>query len=54
MIKEIEGETLHVEIADGLVVRMARNAVVGIVEHDEEPAEERADDASASIEDEST
>ena len=36
VIKEIEGETLHVEIADGLVVRMARSAVVGLVEHDEE------------------
>ena len=40
VIKEVEGETLHVEIADGLVVRMARNAVVGLVEEDEEPVEE--------------
>ena len=47
MIKEIEGETLHVEIADGLVVRMARNAVVGLVEPDEEQEE---DDAAAPIE----
>jgi preprotein translocase subunit YajC len=39
-ITEIEGEELHVEIADGLVVRMARNAVVGIVEVEEEPADE--------------
>ena len=50
VIKEIEGETLHVEIADGLVVRMARNAVVGLVDHDEEL---EADGASVSIEDES-
>ena len=48
VIKEIEGETLHVEIADGLVVRMARNAVVGLVEPDEEQEE---DDAAAPIED---
>ena len=48
VIKEIEGETLHVEIADGLVIRMARNAVVGLVEPDEEQEE---DDAAAPIED---
>jgi preprotein translocase subunit YajC len=36
VIREIEGETLHVEIADELVVRMARNAVVGLVEEEEE------------------
>jgi preprotein translocase subunit YajC len=47
VIKEIEGETLHVEIADGLVVRMARNAVVGLVEPDEEQEE---DDTAAPIE----
>jgi preprotein translocase subunit YajC len=51
VVKEIEGETLHVEIADGLVVRMARNAVVGLVEHDEEPLD---DGATESTEDEST
>jgi preprotein translocase subunit YajC len=51
VIKDIEGETLHVEIADGLVVRMARNAVVGLVEHDEEPLD---DGATESTEDEST
>ncbi len=51
VIKEIEGETLHVEIADGLVVRMARNAVVGIVEQDEEPPD---DGATVSTEDEFT
>ena len=51
VVKEIEGETLHVEIADGLVVRMARNAVVGLVEHDDEPLD---DGATESTEDEST
>ena len=51
LIKEIEGETLHVEIADGLVVRMARNAVVGLVEPDEEQEEAGA---TVSIEDDST
>ena len=48
VIKEIEGDTLHVEIADGLVVRMARNAVVGLVEPDDEQEE---DDTAAPIED---
>src|SRR5215210_2949608 len=44
VITDVEGEVLHVEIADGLVVRTARNAVAGIVEEegdvDEEDAEE--------------
>jgi preprotein translocase subunit YajC len=35
-ITEIEDDVLHVEIADGLRVRMARGAVAGIVEKDEE------------------
>ena len=35
VIKGIDGEELEVEIADGLVVRMARGAVAGIVEPDE-------------------
>jgi len=52
VIKELQGETLHVEIADGLVVRMARNAVVGLVEEDYEPEEEPAEGgANVSIED---
>jgi preprotein translocase subunit YajC len=51
VIKEIEGETLHVEIADGLVVRMARNAVVGLVEPDDE---QEGDGATVPIEDDST
>jgi preprotein translocase subunit YajC len=37
VIKSMDGDELHVEIADGLVVRMARGAVAGFVEHDEEP-----------------
>jgi preprotein translocase subunit YajC len=37
VIKSIEGDELIVEIADGLVVRMARGAVAGLVERDEEP-----------------
>jgi preprotein translocase subunit YajC len=44
-ITEIEDEILHVEIAPGLTVRMARGAVAGIVETDEEPAEEAPDEA---------
>jgi preprotein translocase subunit YajC len=37
VIKSIDGDELQVEIADGLVVRMARGAVAGFVERDEEP-----------------
>jgi preprotein translocase subunit YajC len=33
-IRAMDGDDLEVEIADGLVVRMARGAVAGIVEHD--------------------
>ena len=32
VIRGIDGDELEVEIADGLVVRMARGAVAGIVE----------------------
>jgi preprotein translocase subunit YajC len=35
-IKQIDGEVLHVEIAPGLTVRMARGAIAGIVETEEE------------------
>jgi preprotein translocase subunit YajC len=35
VIQAIDDDELRVEIADGLVVRMARGAVAGIVEHDE-------------------
>jgi preprotein translocase subunit YajC len=35
-IRTLGEEELEVEIADGLVVRMARGAVAGVVEHDEE------------------
>ncbi len=43
VIKSIDGDELRVEIADGLVVRMARRAVAGIVEREELP--EAASDA---------
>jgi preprotein translocase subunit YajC len=49
VIREIEGETLHVEIADGLVVRMARNAVVGLVEEEEEELEEDRDEGGTNV-----
>ena len=42
VIKTIDGDELHVQIADNLVVRMARGAVAGLVEHDEEPEPESA------------
>jgi preprotein translocase subunit YajC len=37
VVRSVDGEELHVEIADGLVVRMARRAVAGVVQHDEAP-----------------
>jgi preprotein translocase subunit YajC len=50
VIREIEGETLHVEIAEGLVVRMARNAVVGLVEEEEEDElEEDRDEGGTNV-----
>ena len=47
VIREIEGETLHVEIADDLVVRMARNAVVGLVEEEEELEDDRDEEGTS-------
>ena len=46
VIVSIDGDELQVEIADGLVVRMARGAVAGLVELDEKP--ETAPDADDS------
>jgi preprotein translocase subunit YajC len=40
VIKSMDGDELRVEIAEGLVVRMAKGAVAGLVERDEEPDEE--------------
>ena len=37
VITSVEGDELHVEVADGIVVRMARRAVAGLVERDEAP-----------------
>src|SRR5262245_33359873 len=57
VITEIEGDELHVEIADGLTVRMAKNAVVGLVERDEEDEEDENESleegTTVSVEDES-
>jgi preprotein translocase subunit YajC len=39
VIKAIDGDELQVEIAEGLVVRMAKRAVAGLVKRDEENAE---------------
>jgi preprotein translocase subunit YajC len=44
VIREMDGEVLHVEIAPGLVVRTARNAVAGIVEEVEEEEEEEPEE----------
>jgi preprotein translocase subunit YajC len=48
VIKSINGDELHVEIAEGLVVRMAKRAVAGLVERDEEPVSLPAGDDPAS------
>lgn len=45
VIRALDDDELEVEIADGLVVRMARGAVAGIVEHDEPSA--KADDETS-------
>jgi preprotein translocase subunit YajC len=47
VIMAIDGDELQVEIAEGLVVRMAKGAVAGLVERDEEPetAPDGAEDA---------
>ena len=44
VIRGMDADDLDVEIADGLVVRMARGAVAGIVERDE--PDEQADVAA--------
>ena len=44
VIRSIDEDELQVEIADGLVVRMARGAVAGLVERDEEPENIEAED----------
>jgi preprotein translocase subunit YajC len=47
VIKSVDGDELHVEIAEGLVVRMATRAVAGLVERDGEPEIAPADDDPA-------
>jgi preprotein translocase subunit YajC len=37
IVRSVDGEELHVEVAEGVTVRLARRAVAGIVERDEEP-----------------
>jgi preprotein translocase subunit YajC len=44
VIQSVDGDELVVEIADGIVVRMARGAVAGLVERDEEPESAAEDD----------
>jgi preprotein translocase subunit YajC len=43
-IVAVDGDVLHVEIADGLQVRMARRAVAGYVEPEDEEDELEDDD----------
>ena len=46
VIRSIDEEELYVEVSDGVVVRMARRAVAGIVEPEDEP-EPEDEEASA-------
>ena len=46
-IVAVDGDVLHVEIADGLQVRMARRAVAGYVEPEDEEDELEDDDQPA-------
>jgi len=46
-VTAVDGEVLHIEIADGLVVRTARNAVAGIVEVEDETDEDTETAAEA-------
>lgn len=43
-ITAVDGDVLHVEIADGLNVRMARRAVAGYVEPEEDDGDDEAED----------
>ena len=52
VITAVDGEVLHVEIADGLVVRTARNAVAGIVEAEDEEEHAGEEDSAAEAVDE--
>ena len=45
VIKSVEGDDLQVEIADGVVVRMARRAVAGLVEPEAEDKEAETEPA---------
>jgi len=49
VITSIDGDEVHVEVADGIVIRMARGAVSGIVERDEEPEETETDEDQESV-----
>jgi preprotein translocase subunit YajC len=39
VIKSVDSDDLQVEIAEGLVVRMAKGAVAALVERDKEPVD---------------
>src|SRR5207247_1386928 len=49
VITSIDGEEVHVEIANGIVIRMARGAVAGLVERDEEPEETESDEDQETV-----
>ena len=45
VIQSVDAEELHVEVAEGVTVKLARRAVAGIVERDEEPEEAEPEEA---------
>ena len=53
IIRAVDGDELHVEVAEGVTVKLARRAIAGIVERGEE-AEEPAEAGDADDEPEET
>ena len=49
VIREVDGEVLQLEIAEGLVVRTARNAVAGIVDEEEDEVELDVEEDAADV-----
>jgi preprotein translocase subunit YajC len=48
-VTAVEGDEVRVEVADGVVVRIAKRAVAGVVSEDEEPEEAPEGDTPATL-----
>jgi preprotein translocase subunit YajC len=51
-ITEVDEDEVHVEIADGVEVRVAKKAVAGVVSEDEDEEEEEEEEDEEELEDE--